>query len=311
MRLWLPFTNAENKVLKFSNSWNLWKFREISSVGQLNVTKNSGVLKTGLDQDAWEVWGLKPLSKQYGSGFAEIRSGKRRPCAEHNRPIKPCLIRDDLHKRAHLHSNGHLLTPALKEIRRTRAERLLQWHSENGHENFLFTDEKFFATEQYNNQNNNIYAPTPLEVHSEDAGMPSPFLRHGLLESVPSGGDISLFSHERGETSVQVYQEDMLQGTVKQFNMTLYSGQEWVFQHDSVPAQNPRRIRSGCGGLFRPLWASRIGPRGVQTSTPGTINCGLFWWTWLAKCGTTTWSVWRDPSRNQRQRSPWRRCVPR
>ena len=66
-------------------------------------------MKTWLVQDAWKVWGLKPLSKQYGSGFAEIRSGNRRSCpaalktedhvpkAEHIDPIKSCLIRDDLH----------------------------------------------------------------------------------------------------------------------------------------------------------------------------------------------------------------------
>ena len=83
---------------------------------------------------------------------------------------------------AHLGPKGHLLTPALKDIRRTREERLLQWHAENGNENILFTDEKIFTIEeQYNNQNNNIYAQTSLEVHSEGAGMPSPFLRHGLV----------------------------------------------------------------------------------------------------------------------------------
>ena len=60
---------------------------------------------------------------------------------------------------AHLRSKGHLLTPALKEIRWTRAEHLLQWHDENRHKNILFTDEKFFTiTKQYNNQNNKIYA---------------------------------------------------------------------------------------------------------------------------------------------------------
>ena len=69
--------------------------------------------------------------------------------------------------------------------------------------------------------------------------------------------------------------------------------------------------RSGCGGTFRPLSAPRIGPRGVQTSTPGTINCGLFWRTWLAKSVTATWTAWRDPSWKQRHRSPWRRRVPR
>jgi len=75
---------------------------------------------------------------------------------------------------AHVRSKGHHLTPALKEIRRTRAELLLQWHAENGHEKILFTDEKFFTIkEQYNNQNNKIYAQTSLEVHSEGAGVVS------------------------------------------------------------------------------------------------------------------------------------------
>jgi len=88
------------------------------------------------------------------------------------------------------------------------------------------------------------------------------------VEGVPSGCDTSSFLQERGETGVRVYQEDVLQGAVKQLNMTLFSGQEWVFQHDSFSAQKPRRLRSGCRGTFRPLSASRTGPRGVRTSTP-------------------------------------------
>jgi len=87
--------------------------------------------------------------------------------------------------RGHLRSKGHLLTPALKEIGQTRAEGLLHWHAENGHENTLFTDENFFTREeQCNNQNNTIYAQTSLGVHFEGAGMPSTFLRHGLVGGV-------------------------------------------------------------------------------------------------------------------------------
>jgi len=41
-----------------------------------------------------------------------------------------------------------------------------------------------------------------------------------------------MLSKERGETGVRVYQEDVLQGVVKHLNMTLFSGQEWVFQQD-------------------------------------------------------------------------------
>ena len=80
--LWLPLKNTENQILTFSNSWNQWKFRKISSIGQLNVIRNSGMLKTGLGQGVWKVWGLKPLSIRYRSGFDEIRSGNRRSCPE-------------------------------------------------------------------------------------------------------------------------------------------------------------------------------------------------------------------------------------
>ena len=70
--------------------------------------------------------------------------------------------------RVHLHSKGHLLTPALKEIGQTRAKRLLQWHAKNGHENILFTNEKIFTIkEQCNNRYNKIYAQISLEVRSE------------------------------------------------------------------------------------------------------------------------------------------------
>jgi hypothetical protein len=75
------------------------------------------------------------------------------------------LIRDDLHMRAHRRSKGHLLTPALKEIRLTGAELLLQCHAERGHEVILFTDEKIFTIEeQYNSQNDKIYALTSCEA---------------------------------------------------------------------------------------------------------------------------------------------------
>jgi hypothetical protein len=58
------------------------------------------------------------------------------------------LIRDHLHMTVHLRSKGQLLTPALKEIRWTRAKRLLQRHAENRHENTLFTDEKIFTIQE-------------------------------------------------------------------------------------------------------------------------------------------------------------------
>jgi len=253
--LWLPFTNAENQILEFSNSWYHWKFREISSIGQLNVIRNSGCWRQDSVRtpEKCEGWSLYQNSTGADSPKSALETEDYIPRAEYIDPIKSCLIRDDLHMRAHLRSKGYLLTPGLKEIRRTRTKPLLQWHAENGHENNFFTNEKFFTIEeQYNNQNNKIHAQKSLEVRSEGAGMPSPFLRHGLMGGVPSGGDTSSFLHESGETGVRVYPEDVLQGVVKQLNMTLFSGQEWGFQQDSVPPQKPRRLWSDCGGTFRP-----------------------------------------------------------
>ena len=143
---------------------------------------------------------------------------------------------------AHLCSKGHLLTPALKEICQTRAEHLLQWHVENGHENIFFTDDKILTIEeQYNNQNNKIYAQTSLEVSSECTGSPSHFLPHS---TVSHQGVTTLHFCKKGVKLVPECIEDMLQGVVKPLNTTVFNGQQWVF------------------------------PQGVQTSTPWTVNCG-------------------------------------
>ena len=60
---------------------------------------------------------------------------------------------------------ANALTPALKVIRQTRTECLLQWYAENGHENILFTDEKILTIEeQYKRPNDKIYAQTSCEA---------------------------------------------------------------------------------------------------------------------------------------------------
>jgi len=73
--LWLPFTTAENQILRFSNSWNHWKFREVSSTGELNVIRNSGCWRQGSVRtsekcEGWErirrnqLWKQKIMSRE-------------------------------------------------------------------------------------------------------------------------------------------------------------------------------------------------------------------------------------------------------
>ena len=106
------------------------------------------------------------------------------------------FIRDDLHMRAYRRSERRLLTRALKEIRLTRAGRLLQWYAENGHENIIFTDEKIFTIEeQYNSQNDKICAQTSCEAKKK-----APKVQRGqhpsyvmVLSGCSIRGDISSF----------------------------------------------------------------------------------------------------------------------
>jgi len=112
---------------------------------------------------------------------------------------------------------------------------------------------------------------------------PSPFLRHGLGGGVPSGVTPLNFYEKGVKTGDRMYLDDVLQG--------VFSGQKWVFQQDSAPAHKAKTTQDWLRGTFWPLSAPRIGPRGVQTSTPWTINRGLFWRTWLAESVTTTWTV--------------------
>ena len=178
--------------------------------------------------------------------------------------------------RAHRRSKGHLLTPAVKEVRRTRAERLLQWHAENGHENILFTGEKIFTIEeQYNDQNNKVYAQTSLEVRSEGASRPSPFLRHGLVGGVSSNGDTSSFLRERGETGALVYLQDLLQGVVKPLNMTLFSGQEWVFQQDSASAHKAQSQDESGVAAEEPSNLHQCRELALVESRSHPLNCQL------------------------------------
>ena len=258
-------------------------------------------MKTGLVQNAWKVWEMRPLSKRYGSGLTKIRSGNRRSFPESwtYRPNQVVPHEGWSKHKSTPPLKGTLLTPALKEIRQTRAKRLFQRHTKNKHKIILFRDEKIFTIEeQYNNQYNMIYAQKDLEVHSEGAW------RHRPSNIMFSGGcpirgwHLFIFWRKLWKTHAWVYQEDVQQGDVKLLNMTVFNDQIWVFQQNWAPAHKGKMTQEWLQGMFRPLSAPGIGPQGVQTSTPWTTNCGLFWRTWLAESITTTWTALRQPPGN-------------
>ena len=172
-------------------------------------------------------------------------------------------IRDELHMRAYRRLNGHLLTPAVKEVRQTRTE------------------------PRMDTKTSSSWARKPSPLRSSTSTRMTRFmLKHplrrrrrfqGCREAItlamswfgggcPFRGMTPLYFCEKGvKTGARVYQEDALQGVVKPCNSALFNGQKWVFQ--LLPTR-PRRLRSGCGGTFRRFLAPRIGLWGVQTLTP-------------------------------------------
>ena len=271
-------------------------------------------MKAGFVHNVWKVWGLIPLSKSYGSGYTEIRSGNRRSYP------KTWTYRPNQIMRHHGRST-HEGAPPLKrtppyscfegnptyksKTSSPGAHRERAWKRHlHGWENSHHSG----AVQQPLQQDLCSKFPLSCGLRGQEAIT----LPTSLFSGVTHQGLKPIHFYEQGlKAGARVYQTDVLQGVVKQLNTTVFSGQKWIFQQNSAPAHQTKVTQKWLQGTFRPLSAPRIGPRGVQTSPPWTINCGLFWRTWLAESATRTWTAWRDLSWKQRQRSLWRRYVPR
>ena len=268
-------------------------------------------MKTGVGQDASKVWGLKPLSKVYGSGFAEIRSGNRRSCSQSCTYWPNQVV-------PHQGRSTHETAPPLKgtppyssfegdPTDKSRAsppvarwERALKTSSSRTR---YFSQSSSSVT----TRTTRFILKSPLRCILRVQGC-----HHASCVMVwwegSHQGVIHLHFCKKG---VKLVSECIKRTCYKELWNSLTWSSSVVRNGSSSRNQFLPKIQDDSGGKFRPLSAPRIGPRGVQISTPGTINCGLFWRTCLAKNVTTTWTVWRDPSWKQRQRSPWRWCVPR
>ena len=205
--------------------------------------RNSGGLKTGLSEDAWKVWGQSHYQNSAGadSPKSALETEDHVLRAEHIDPTNVV---------PHQGCSKHGSAPPLKgtplyscfEGNPTYKSGVFPpaAHREGAWKHPLHRRENLHhrgAVQPPGKQDLCPNVPWGEGKCSEGAGRPSTFLHHGLVGDVPSGGDTPSFLQERDQTGVQVYQEDVLQGVVKYLNTTIFSGQEWVFQQDSVPAQ--------------------------------------------------------------------------
>jgi hypothetical protein len=99
------------------------------------------------------------------------------------------------------------------------------------------------------------------------------------------------FLQERGETGVRVYQEDVLQEVVKHLNMTLFSGQEWVFQQDSIPAHKPKLTQEWLQRNVPPFISAEDWPSGSPDLYPRDYKLLPALEDKACQSITTTWTV--------------------
>ena len=207
---------------------------------------------------------------------------------------------------------GHLLTLALKEIRRTRAKHLLQWHAEIGHENILLMDEKIFSIEeQYNNQNNKIYAQTSHEVSSEGAGGHHPSYIMVWWGLHHQGATPLHFCEKDVKTGARVYREDVLQEVVKSLNTTVFNGQKRVLQQHSAPSRKAKTTQKVAAEEGSGLYQRQgMALRESRPQPPGYKLWAVLEDMAYQKCHNNLESLKRSLMKAAAE-IPWRQCVPR
>ena len=124
--------------------------------------------------------------------------------------------------------------------RELRCRRLLQWHANNGHQSILFTNEKIFTIEEsFNRQNDRVYSSSSWEARKV---APRVLRAHHLSSvmvwwRVSYSGVTQLHFCEKGvKTGAKVYEDTVLEPTVRGLNTTLFRNKHWAFQQDSAPA---------------------------------------------------------------------------
>ncbi|KAL4153798.1 hypothetical protein QTP88_001631 [Uroleucon formosanum] len=154
------------------------------------------------------------------------------------------IIKEDLGLGAYRRSAGQRLTDALRQIRTTRAKKLLKRYAKNGHRQILFTDEKIFTVEEkFNRQNDRVYAHNSREAAEkiqrvERGHHPASVM---VWWGVSYEGVTQLHFCEQGvKTRAVNYQNDILEKVVKPLSDTLFVGKNWTFLQDSAPAHKAK-----------------------------------------------------------------------
>jgi len=137
-----------------------------------------------------------------------------------------------------------LLTPALKEIRRVRARKLLDEYENDSYREILFTDEKIFSIEEhFNKQNDRVYAKSSIEARER---IPSVQKGHHPAQVMVWLGVnwhkrfTAVHFCEKGVKTSGVVYRQMLNDVVLPLNEKMFDNGWWVFQQDSAPAHKAK-----------------------------------------------------------------------
>ena len=213
-----------------------------------------------------------------------------------------CVSSGTIYMRVHLRSKGLLLTPALKKSDRQEQSVSSSGTPRTGTKTPSSWMRKFSSSRSSRTTSTTrcmFKHPLRCVLRVQEAiTLPTSWIGGGVSHQ----GMTNLHFCKKGvKTGAWVYPEDVLQGVVKHLNTTVRNGSS---RRTQLLPTRPRRLRSVCGGKFRALSTPRIGPWGVQTSTPGTINCGLFWEDVACQKRHNNLDSLKRSLVKQRQRSP-------
>lgn len=140
------------------------------------------------------------------------------------------------------------LTQQKKATRLKRARALMRRHASGDLKNIVFSDEKLFTIQQVvNKQNDRVWAKGRSSIDSDSfrvtrtQGVASVMVWAGITAT---GRTPLVFVPENAKINARMYLDLILNGCLKPWAETQFSGIPWVFQQDSAPAHKARTTQA-------------------------------------------------------------------
>ena len=196
------------------------------------------------------------------------------------------MIVDALGMKSRKTREGQLLSDDVKNLRVTRAKKLLRRFANDRHRRILFTDEKWFNVEQsHNSQNDRIWRRNPLPPELKIVERTQKPKQVMVWAGVHWSGRTELiFVPEGVKVNGPVYRK-MLKDQVLPWSEEYFGDKEWTFQQDGAPSHRASETQDWIAENFKDFikvdthWTKRDGE--WAPNSPDWTVLDYFAWPFL------------------------------